>query len=154
MMGFHFRPSRREWSSTDGEPPSCGSGWGLRSHSPNRMIRATMLRSLAFKGCPLNDSRAVKVTVAGVKKRNITRVEIKIHLLYICCEDHQTVASINNRITSRCYSRHLTDSSSNRYCTIPSAVTPWFLSKQDRGAGGARLKPIDQTIIRRCARVP
>ena len=61
---------------------------------------------------------------------------------------------INNRITSRCYARHLTDSSSNRYCTIPSAVTPWFLSKQDRGAGGARLKPIDQTIIRRCARVP
>ena len=84
----------------------------------------------------------------------ITRVEIKIHLLYIRCEDHQNVASINNRITSRCYSRHLTDSSSNRYCTIPSAVTPWFLSKQDRGAGGARLKPIDQTIIRRCARVP
>ena len=41
----------------------------------------------------------------------------------------------------------------NRYCTIPSAVTPWFLSKQDRGAGGARLKPIEQTIFSD-ARVP
>ena len=58
-------------------------------------------------------TQAVKVTVAGVKNANITRVEIKIHLLYICCEDHQTVASINNRITPRCYARHLTDSSSN-----------------------------------------
>ena len=59
---------------------------------------------------------------SGRKMRMISIVEIKIHLLYICCVDHQNVASMNNRITSRCYARHLTDSSLNRYDTIPRTV--------------------------------